>query len=188
MPTFKWNWNQFAVEFLSSFFKYCNSSNIAKLISSSEVFINRKDVTYSLMFCTMFDLNTMNYIMEHIEFTKIMHPSREPLKHKGSYQSLCKNCCSHTPLLISSSETVKYLHRMKFWYFYSLLHIVIISPSCPIFDISGNALGTAVLRYTGPLIQIKKGDKYSCRQLPINITNTAPKTNYCEYYRWHFCT
>ena len=56
-------------------------------------------LTYFTMFCTMFDLNTMDYIMEHIEFTKIMQLSREPLK-RGK------------PQLISKFATLKHLHEV----------------------------------------------------------------------------
>ena len=47
-------------------------------------------LAYSTIFCTMFDLNNMDYVMEHIEFAKIMHPSWEPPKRKGSNNCLCK--------------------------------------------------------------------------------------------------
>ena len=52
-----------------SFFSKYNSSNIGKFISSSAVCINRKMLAYSTMFCLIFDLITMDYIMAHIEFT-----------------------------------------------------------------------------------------------------------------------
>ena len=65
------------------------------------------------MFRTMFDRNNMDYIVEHIEFTKIMHPSREPPKRSEIHQGLCKNIANicHC-MLVSNSETVKYIHKV----------------------------------------------------------------------------
>ena len=64
------------------------------------------------MFCTMFDLNTTNYIMEHIELTKIMHLSREPLERGKILPIFVQKYCSQMPQLISKSATEKYLHKV----------------------------------------------------------------------------
>ena len=51
------------------------------------------------MFCTMFDLNTIDYIMEHIELTKIMYLSREPLKRGRILPMFVQKHCSYMPQL-----------------------------------------------------------------------------------------
>ena len=69
-------------------------------------------LTYFTMFCTMFDLNTMDYIMEHIELTKTMHLSREPLKREKILPMFVQKYWSYMPQLISKSATVKYLQKV----------------------------------------------------------------------------
>ena len=58
------------------------------------------------MFCTMFELRATYYIVEHIEFTKIIH--REPPKRKEILPIFVQKYCSYKPLLILNSKTVKY--------------------------------------------------------------------------------
>ena len=60
------------------------------------------------MFCTMFDLITMDYIMEHIEFTAKMHPSREPSKLEEILPMFVEIFYS----ILSNSEIAKYLHKV----------------------------------------------------------------------------
>ena len=69
-------------------------------------------LTYFTMFCTMFDLNTMDYFMEHIELTKIMHLSRKPLKRGKILPMFGQKYCSYMPQLISKSATLKYLRTV----------------------------------------------------------------------------
>ena len=64
------------------------------------------------MFCAMFDLNTIDYIIKLHENHAFIS---EPPKRKGSYQSLCKDIAHICP------ETIKYLHRVRrytliFWF------------------------------------------------------------------------
>ena len=60
----------------------------------------------------MFDLNTMDYIMEHIELTKIMHLSGELLKRGKILPMFVQKYCSYMSQLISKSAAVKYLHKV----------------------------------------------------------------------------
>ena len=58
-------------------------------------------LAYSTMFCTMFDLNTMDYIMDTSNSEKITHHLGNHLNVERS-TNVCVKCYSHMPLLISN--------------------------------------------------------------------------------------
>ena len=71
-------------------------------------------MAYSTMFSIMFDLITVDYIMDttNSNTLKIIHPSREPPKRGEILPMFVQKYCSYMPQLISKSETVKYLHKV----------------------------------------------------------------------------
>ena len=94
---------------LTIFLANITVQTLLSLFRTPKLAQTEKVLAYSTMFCFMFDLNTMDYIMEHMEFTKIIHLSREPSKRRDP-TNVCVKYCSYMPLLISNSE----IFRLQF--------------------------------------------------------------------------
>ena len=97
---------------LYSFFRQYYSSNIAKLISNSEVCINRKVVGlfHDVLHYVWPDYYGLYHGTHRIHKQTCIYLGNH-LNVERSYQCLYKYC-SYMPLLISNSETAKYLHKV----------------------------------------------------------------------------
>ena len=60
----------------------------------------------------MFDLITIDYIMQYNEHIEIMHPSREPPRRGQILPMFVQKYCLCVPQLILKSATMKYLHKV----------------------------------------------------------------------------